>query len=115
MAIALIKTRVDGVTIYKAKLLDDIGAINIGEWISLEGIKDYTITVDGITNATVTINVSNKATRPANADHEAVLDTEAGTGVQGVEYTAGFRWLKARVSAWVSGDITVEFVGRTKS
>ena len=87
------------------KMIDAKAAVDVGFWIDTHGYDQSSIHVDGITTATVIINSSNAAVKPANSSHE----------IQRASYTADVertdqvmpRWIKARISAWTSGTITV--------
>jgi hypothetical protein len=105
MAIAIVQNRVNGKGIVRATLLGAVGAESNGEWINLEGMTPFSIDVSGITNATVQIRVSNAASKPADASHGVQIGSDI-TVDKINEYTIPARWIKARVSAWVSGTIT---------
>lgn len=111
MAVTINQTRVNGMSILNAKLIDGAGVAGNGEWIDIRGLKNYTITVTGITIADVTISGSNADTRPANSSHLETL----GSVIQAddsANFTVPFKWIKARVSDWTSGTITVIIEGQ---
>jgi len=110
MAIAIKQTRVNGVSILNAKLLDDAGAVGNSEWIDIRGLRNYTVTVSGITSATVIISGSNDDTKPAAADHGEALGSSI-TSDESASFTAPYRWLKARVSIFATGTIDAEIEG----
>ena len=91
-------------------LLDAVGAVNDGVWIDTYGYDQVSIQVNGITTATVKIHGSNKLTIPANTAHEVERVSLTADGE--VIYDVLPRWMKARVSAWTAGVISVIAVFR---
>lgn len=111
MAIAPVINRVNGNTIMKATLVDGATATGNGEWIDARGLKSYNIHTAGITSATVKISGSNDATLPANTEHDIQLGSDiTADGMK--EFTTPVKWIKARVSTYVSGTITVIIEGQ---
>lgn len=92
-------------TLMEAKLLDAQGATTDGVWIPVDGFDKFNVHIKGISDATVIINASNNPTKPANATHDIQLDS--ATADKMVIVDAPMRWIKARVSAWIGGTISV--------
>jgi len=86
-------------------LIDAKAATDDGFWIDTHGYDQYSIQVDGITTATVTINSSNAITKPANSDHQVQRVSLTSDGERTDVVMP--RWLKARISVWTAGTITV--------
>ena len=86
-------------------MLDDIGAGDDGVWIDAGGRYDnLSVHVTGITTATVVINGSNAATKPANTVHGIALASVTADAM--IQLTLIPIWIKGRISAWTSGDIS---------
>jgi hypothetical protein len=110
MAIAIENKRVNGVSTFNAKLINEAVATGDGEWIDIKGLKDYNIHTSGITSATVIINGSNADSKPAAATHDIQLGSSiTADGMK--QFTTPLKWIKARVSSWVSGTITTIIEG----
>lgn len=89
----------------RIRLIDAIAATDDGQWISTKGYDQASIQVDGITTATVRINASNQPTQPANSSHE--IERTNVTVDSEITYAVLPMWIKARISAWTSGTISV--------
>jgi len=93
------------------KLVDAAVAVIDGVWMDAGLYELGKFDISGISNATVTINGSNDAAKPADATHGRVLGTATADGF--VEILVMPRWIKARVSVWVAGTISVLAMLRT--
>jgi len=91
-------------------LLDAQGANTNGVWQNIERILPWSVTVRGTFNATVTLYVSNQTTRPLDSDNNQAV-FQATTGTMSMGSTISFRWIKAAVSGFVSGAVTVDLMG----
>jgi len=92
-------------------LTDAAVATGNGVWVEVDPFsRDLSIHVDGITTATVIIGGSSESTVPANSAHGDPLATVTADGHFALSNPP--RWIKARVSAWTSGTISVYAVGR---
>ena len=111
MAVAIVQTRVNGNSVLNAKLLDAIVATGNGEWIDVRGLKSYNIHTSGITTATIQVRGSNDEARPSDATHDIQLGSDI-TADGMTQFTAPVRWIKARVTVWTSGTITVIIEGQ---
>jgi hypothetical protein len=113
-AVALIPIttiQVFGRTIVRAQLLTNVVAINDGEWIDVSGLNQLSLDIRGITSATVQLRGSNELIRPADNTHGNQLG--ADTTADGfVIVSATVRWMKLRVSTYVSGTINAYLEGR---
>jgi hypothetical protein len=113
-AVALIPIttiQVFGRTIVRAQLLTNVVAINDGEWIDVSGLNQMSIDIRGITSATVQLRGSNELIKPADATHGNQLGSD--TTVDGfIIVSASVRFLKLRVSTFVSGNINAYLEGR---
>jgi hypothetical protein len=93
-----------------ATLLSAVTATGNGEWIEARGLSRFSVDVSGITTATVQLRGSNAAVKPADNTHERQLGTDfAANGMQ--HFTSPVKWIKAMVSAYTSGTITVNLHG----
>src|SRR5262249_33888330 len=91
-------------------LLDAQGANTNGVWQNIERITPWSVTVRGTFNATVTLYVSNQTVKPLDSDNaQAVF--QAFTAPGSTYLVAPFRWIKAAVSGFVSGAVTVDVMG----
>jgi hypothetical protein len=91
-------------------LLEAQGADTAGTWQNIERIVPWSITIRGTFVATVTIYVSNQVTRPTDSDN-AHAPFQAYTAADSGGSTIPFRWIKARVSNYASGSVTVDLIG----
>ena len=96
--------------IMQIRLIDALAATSDGQWIDTKGFDTASIQVTGITTATVRIHTSNQPTIPANSSHEE--ERTSVTADAEITYTILPRWIKARISAWTSGTISVFIVLR---
>jgi len=92
------------------KLLDAATAntATSGNWQPLEGIFPVTITVSGTFagGTTVTLYVENGAVAPTDVDaNHGVLQSYTAPGVYILQGPA--EWIKAAITAYVSGSVTV--------
>lgn len=92
-------------------LLNGVTAISNGAWVSVNSLDNKIIHIKGITNATVQIRGSCAPTKPADATHEIQIGSDI-TADGLFEITAPLKWLKAMVSAYVSGTIYAYLAGR---
>lgn len=92
------------------KLLDALVAVDDGVWIDTGDYKEASIHVSGVTTATVKINGSGKATKPTATTHDIEMSGVTADAI--VDLPQLPRWLKARISAWTSGTISVFAVMR---
>jgi hypothetical protein len=97
--------------IASGSLLDAQAANTNGVWQPLgRGIVPWSVTVRGTFAGTVTIYVSNQISRPLDSDNaQAVFQTI--TTPTSIGSTYPFLWIKAQVSGYGSGAITVDFIG----
>lgn len=95
------------------KLLDTIGALDNGVWISVFEFRSgllHFVTVGGTVGLTVQVRGSNAPTLPANSAHAAQVGSDqvfatATETVLSIDNCP--RWIKARVSAWTAGTVSV--------
>jgi hypothetical protein len=81
-----------------------------GVWQPMGRIIPWSVTVRGSFTGTVTLYVSNQVTRPADGDNDqAVFQTFSSASSAGS--SVGFRWIKARLSGWAAGAVTVDLMG----
>ena len=113
MAIAVNYQKVLGHSVLNALLLDAVTATGNGEWVDASGFYILTFDVVGITTATVDLRYSNAPTRPSNASHERQIEDMTADGLVVVSFPV--RWVKARVSAYTSGTISVYLTGNQPS
>ncbi len=97
---------------------DTASATNTGVWIDARFMDKFSLDVTGPFVGTVAIMGSNAATIPANATDGNIIQTKISggsyaatittTGIydSGVDY-APVRWIKAKVTAYTSGSISV--------
>jgi hypothetical protein len=91
-------------------LLDAQAANTNGVWSNIERIVPWSLTVRGTFSASVNILVSNQTARPLDTDNaQAAFQTFTAAGSGGS--TIPFRWIKAQVTGYVSGAITVDLIG----
>ena len=90
-------------------LLDAQGANTDGVWYRLDRIVPWSITIRGPFTATVTIYVSNQVTKPLDADNDQAVFQGTTTPTQ-MGSTLPFRWIKARVTGWGNGAVTVDLM-----
>ena len=91
-------------------LLDAASANTNGTWQDITRIVPWSITVRGTFSASVNILVSNQMTRPLDTDNaQAPFQTFTTPGSGGS--TIPFRWIKAQVTGWASGSVTVDMIG----
>jgi hypothetical protein len=110
-AVTMTTIQVFGRTIVRAQLLTNVAAITDGEWIDVSGLNQMSFDIRGITSATVQLRGSNELTRPADNTHGNQLGSDST--VDGfVIVSASVRWLKVRVSTYVSGSVNCFFEGR---
>jgi len=109
MAIAVTYSQVFKGVVARATLLDAVVAIGDGEWIDVSGLRTSSVHAILAGTATVLVRGSNEPTRPANNTHGFSLQTHTATGGGIIEVPCN--WLKAYVSAWTSGAVTVYFYG----
>lgn len=102
--------RSSGNDVIEAKLLTAVVAVDNGDWIDVRHYKDFSFHVKGITTAVVKIHGSNDDTKPVAGDHEDQIGTDFSA--DGIQQAAGvYKWVKARVSSWTSGTISVYMLG----
>ena len=94
-----------------AYLLQDAAtATSNGVWVEAKKFLASSIHVTGITNATVQIYGANTRTKPADAtDHIKIGSDITADGIVSIAYPV--RWLKAKISAYVSGTISAVVQG----
>lgn len=95
----------------EATLLDGVTATGDGEWHEVAMWDTVSVQVKGITNATVQIRGSNAPTMPSNTSDEALLGELTADGLS-ASIPAKLKYIKAKVSAYVSGTIYVYAFGR---
>lgn len=110
MAIAITHDRISGWYTVNATLLNAVTATGDGEWMNIEGFHPLSFHVKGITTASVQIRGSNAPTKPANASDELQLGSTV-TADALVSLDAPVKWIKAKVSAYTSGTISVYMLG----
>jgi hypothetical protein len=91
-------------------LLDAQAANTNGVWQNCERIVPWSLTVRGTFNATVNVLVSNQVTKPLDADN-AQAPFQSFTAVGSAGSSLPFRWIKAQVTGYVSGAVTVDMIG----
>lgn len=99
-----------GFSVVDAILLNAVTATGNGEWINIEGFHPLSFQISGITTASVQFRGSNNPTKPADASDEFQLGSTV-TADALVALDAPVKWLKAKVSAYTSGTISVYMVG----
>ena len=109
MAIAVNYSQVFGGTVAKATLLNAAAATGDGEWVDVSGLRTATIHSILTGTATALIRGSNEPTRPANDTHGFALMTHTATGGGLIDIPCN--WVKAYVSSFTSGTVTVYFYG----
>jgi hypothetical protein len=110
-AVTMTTIQVFGRTIVRAQLLTNVAAINDGEWIDVSGLNQLSLDIRGITSATVQLRGSNELTRPADNTHGNQLGADTTTDGF-VIVSATVRWMKLRVSTYVSGTINAYLEAR---
>lgn len=94
-----------------SRLLTAVVAVDDGDWIDTLGYSPHSFEITGITIGTVQIRGSNAPTKPANTVHGFQIGADVTVaGSQLVVNQDPIRWVKARVSAWTSGTISVDMV-----
>ena len=87
-------------------LLDAAAADTTGTWKRVHAVHPCTVTVEGTFSATVTLYVSN--TQGVPTDSSTVYPVLKTLTAVGAVVTDGpYRWMKAAVSSYSSGAITV--------
>jgi hypothetical protein len=110
-AVPMTTIQIFGRTIVRAQLLTNVTAIADGEWIDVSGLNQLSLDIRGITSATVQLRGSNEPTKPLDSTHGNQLGSD--TTVDGfVIVSASVRWLKLRVSTFVSGNINAYLEAR---
>jgi hypothetical protein len=110
-AVPITTIQIFGRTIVRAQLLTNVTAIADGEWIDVSGLNQLSLDIRGITSATVQLRGSNEPTKPLDSTHGNQLGSD--TTVDGfVIVSASVRWLKLRVSTFVSGNINAYLEAR---
>jgi hypothetical protein len=110
-AVPMTTIQIFGRTIVRAQLLTNVAAINDGEWIDVSGLNQLSLDIRGITSATVQLRGSNEPTKPLDSTHGNQLGSD--TTVDGfVIVSASVRWMKLRVSTYVSGTINAYLEAR---
>lgn len=94
----------------EATLLDAVSAVDVGDWVEIDGRHPTTVHVKGITTATVKVHVSNNPTKPANSVHDVQIGSDV-VADGSVEITAPYKWVKTRISAHTSGAISAFLMG----
>lgn len=90
--------------------MTSITGTDTGEWVTVTGVTPLSFQIDGITSATVQLRGSNKPTKPANSSDEFQLGQNIT--VDGLfVLDAPVRFVKAKVSTYVSGSINCYMVG----
>lgn len=87
-------------------LIDAAVATADGVWIDSGDFPEGNLEVTIVTTATVQIRGSDAATKPANTAHGHQIGSDI-TATAGYSVNHLPRWLKARVSAWTAGAVTV--------
>lgn len=93
-----------GKTVLWAQLLTDQAAATDGEWMAVLGWHPLTIQIDGITTATVQVRGSNAKAQPANSTDGFQLGSDISTDSL-VALDAPIKWIKVKVSTYVSGTL----------
>lgn len=88
----------------EAPLLSAVVAITTGEKMAIGGINKWAVQVQGITDATVQIETSIDGTNFVKIGSDIIADGIAQVNIN-------VKFVRAKVSAWVSGSITVTFFG----
>ena len=109
MAIAVNYSQVFKGVVCRATLLNAVAATGDGEWVDVSGLRTSSIHAILTGTATVLIRGSNEPTRPANNTHGFSLHTHTVTGGGLIEVPCN--WVKAYVSAYTDGTVTVYFYG----
>lgn len=91
-------------------LLDAQAANTNGVWSNISRIVPWSLTVRGTFTATVNIYVSNQVAKPLDTDNaQALFQPFTAPGSAGSSIP--FRWIKAQVTGWASGSVTVDLIG----
>jgi hypothetical protein len=88
------------------KLIDAAASTDNGVWIDTGQLDHGSIHIIIATTATVQIRGSDAATVPANATDGYQVGSDV-TATGGFDISNLPRWLKAKVSAWTSGQVDV--------
>ena len=92
-------------------LTDAAVATGDGVWVTIGPFRqNINIHVDGITTATVEIDGSSTSSIPANTNHGDQIGGNI-TADGHISLLEPPRWVKARVTAWTSGTISVYMTG----
>lgn len=94
-------------------LIDAVSATSDGVWIDTADFPDGSIEVTIATTATVQIRGSEAATQPAAATSGNQLGSDI-TATATFDLTNAPKWIKAKISSWGSGAVTVKVTLRRK-
>ncbi len=97
----------------QVQLLSGEVATADGEWIYVGDFDAWTVIVTGITTATIQLWVSNV---PSDSSEHSNREIKLGAditadGLREMAIGENYAWLRAKVSAWTSGTIFVDFHG----
>lgn len=98
----------------EAQLLSSVEADTNGEWTWCEGIHPFTVEISGITSAEASIHGSNDEVMPANSDHGTDLTFGVHRTTDGMVVFSDVitvKWIKARITNYVTGTISARLVG----
>lgn len=106
------------------KLIDAAVAVTDGVWMDAGLYEVASIEFSGITTATLHLNGSNAAVKPVNTVHGFQIGpnitADGDLSIPGSDVVAGDnfhgvlpRWIKARISVWTAGTISVLALLRT--
>lgn len=99
-----------GTTLFYATLLEEASGIINGEWHYVAGVQPLSISVRGIVGDMVQIWGSLSPEEPATLDDPHLLHPNFTEDTLAV-LEAPVQWIKAKVSAWNTGTITVRLFG----
>jgi len=114
MAPGLTRTTANYMFIIESTLLDGAVAATDGVWLSVNGFHPLSFHISGITSATLQIRGSNAPTRPADSEHGFQLGSDIGSDSL-TALDAPVKWIKARISSYVSGTIYCYMIGSTNA
>lgn len=114
MAVGIVDFYSVGKRQVRGKLLEAQAATTNGTWYPLNGVHPVSFAVNGAGAAfvgTVQLMFSNDQTKPPDSDNSQTQIGGNLTTPTSIEIDQPYQWVKARVSAYTSGNITVSVLG----
>lgn len=107
----LVHTYVNGTRVVQGNLIDFATSnLSNASWYLLDGVTPFTVSVDGTFNATVQLLGTAQAVAPLATDN-AHANLATWTGANSFTINQPYTFVKAVVSNYVSGNITVALTG----